>query len=271
VSILEAIFIGVLQGLTEFLPVSSSGHLVLLPALFGWQEPGLTAIAVAHLGTLLAVVVYFWADLWGIATAVLLGIRDRDPLGATQSRLGWYIVLGSIPVVIVALLFKDFFEALFTNPTSAAAFLLVTAGLLLFGEYQRTGLNTLEKLSWQDSLIIGFFQAAALVPGISRSGSTIAGGLLRGLNRETAARFSFVLGVPAILGAGLLELANLFTSGDLASQAMTLTITFVTAFLTGYACIHFLLNWVKSRSLIPFAIYCATLGTFSLFYFGLGG
>ncbi len=268
-SILEAIFLGILQGATEFLPISSSGHLVLLPALLGLNEPGLQVIAIAHLGTLLAVLVYFFTDVWGIATAVLRGLRDRDPFAETESRLGWFIVLGSVPVVIFALAFQDFLESIFSSPLAAASFLLVTAGLLLFGEYKRSGLNNLEKMSWLDGLIVGLFQALALFPGISRSGSTIAGGLLRGFNREVAARYSFLLGIPAILGAGLLEVAKLLAEGDVASQALVLSITFITAAITGYACIHFLLSWLKQRSLLPFALYCMVFGSFSLVYFGL--
>lgn len=267
-SILEAIFLGILQGATEFLPISSSGHLVLLPALLGLNEPGLQVIAIAHLGTLLAVLIYFFSDLWGITTAVLRGLRDRDPLGETESRIGWFIALGSVPVVIFALLFQDFLESIFSSPLAAAGFLLVTAGLLLFGEYKRSGLNNLQRMSWVDGLVVGLFQALALFPGISRSGSTIAGGLLRGFNRETAARYSFLLGVPAILGAGLLEVAKLFAEGDVLAQAPALLATFLAAGITGYVCIHFLLSWLKQRSLLPFAIYCMALGSFSLVYFG---
>lgn len=268
-SILEAIFLGVLQGATEFLPISSSGHLVLVPALFGLNEPNLQVISIAHLGTLLAVLIYFFKDLWAIFIAVLVGLRDRDPFGETEARIGWFIVLGSVPAVVLALLFKDFLESMFTDPLAAGGFLLVTAGLLIFGEYKRSGLNTLDKMSWLDSLIIGLFQAGALFPGVSRSGSTIAGGLIRGLNREVSTRFSFLLGVPAILGAGVFALADLVSEGGLAEQGLVMFITFLSAAVTGYACIHFLLRWVRERSLIPFALYCMAFGTFSLVYFGL--
>lgn len=266
-SILEAIILGLIQGATEFLPVSSSGHLVLVPAVFGLAEPTLNVVAIAHLGTLLAVLIYFAKDLWQIATAVLRGIVQRDPMGDTHSRLGWYIVVGSIPAAVLGLTLADFFDGLFGTPMAAAAFLLGTAVLLIIGEYMRSGLTTLERMSWLDAIIIGLFQALALFPGISRSGSTIVGGLMRGLNREVAARYSFLLGIPAILGAGLLSVLDLLDAPDLAQQLPALVATFITAGVSGFACIHFLLQWVKHRSLIPFAAYCALFGIIFLVFF----
>ena len=259
-SIWEAFILGILQGATEFLPVSSSGHLVLVPAVFGLTEPTLNVVAIAHLGTLVAVLIYFFSDVKDIAVAVIQGLIQRDPMGSTEARLGWYIVIGSVPAAVLGLALEEQFETVFGTPTVAAFFLIGTAGLLILGEYMRSGLTTLKDMSWLDAIVIGLFQALALFPGISRSGSTIVGGLLRGLNREVAARYSFLLGIPVIFGAGLLSVVDLLGTSDLNQQIPSLVVTFVSAAVSGYACIHFLLQWVKQRSLIPFAIYCAIFG-----------
>lgn len=259
-SIIEAILLGILQGATEFLPVSSSGHLVLFPAIFGMTQPSLSLIAIAHEGTLLAVLIFFRHDLWNIVKAVVEGLRQRDPIGSTNARLGWYIAVGSIPAAAAGLLLEDSFEKVFGNPTAAAFFLLVTAGFLVVAERLLTGKKMLAEMTWTDAIIIGLFQMLALLPGISRSGSTITAGIWRGLNRATAARFSFLLGVPAILGAGLLALSDLLGSGDFASQWPVYLATFVAAAAMGYACIYFLLAWLRSHTLYIFAVYCALLG-----------
>ena len=149
---------------------------------------------------------------------------------------------------------------IFSTPVIAASFLLVTAALLLFGEYKRSGEKTLSKMSWFDAITIGLFQMLALFPGMSRSGSTIVGGLLRGLDRELAARYSFLLGVPAILGAGLLSVLDILGSPDFNSQVPALVTTFIVSAVVGYACIHLLLQWLKQRSLVPFAAYCSAFG-----------
>lgn len=260
-SIIEAIVLGILQGATEFLPVSSSGHLVLFPAIFGMTQPSLSLIAIAHEGTLLAVLIYFRHDLWEIIKAVLGGIRDRAPMRETNSRLGWYIAVGSVPAAAAGLLLEDSFEEVFGNPTAAAFFLLVTAGLLVVAERLLTGRKILAEMNWWDAIVIGLFQMLALLPGISRSGSTITAGIWRGLNRATAARYSFLLGVPAILGAGLLALTDIMGSGEIATLWPVYLATFLAAAVTGYACIYFLLTWLRSHSLYIFAIYCALLGS----------
>lgn len=255
-TIIEAIILGIVQGATEFLPISSSGHMVLVPSIFNMTQPDLNAVAIAHLGTLLAVLIYFYKDLRDILAGTLSGIRKGALMGTTESRLGWYIVVGSIPAAAAGLTLEDYFDEIFGTPVIAASFLLLTAALLLFGEYKRSGKKELSGMSWLDAIVIGLFQMMALFPGISRSGSTIVGGLLRGLDRELAARYSFLLGVPAILGAGLLSTLDLLDSPDLGSQLPALAATFVFSAIVGFACIHFLLQWLKKRSLIPFAVYC---------------
>lgn len=264
-SIIEAILLGILQGATEFLPISSSGHLVIIPAIFTMTPPDLTMIGVLHLGTLLAVLVYFWRDLWAILTAVLRGLRHRQPLATTEARVGWLIVIGSIPAVVIGLLFESTLEEIFSQPEAAAFFLLVTAVLLVIGEKMLSGQKMPAQMNWTDALTIGSFQAFALLPGVSRSGSTIVGGLIRGLDRPTATRFSFLLGVPAILGAGLLSLLDILKA-TAAYPPVTYAAGFLAAAVTGYLCIHFLLRWVRSHTLYIFAVYCALVGGGYLFF-----
>ncbi len=265
--IIESIIWGIVQGATEFLPVSSSGHLVLVPSVFGLRPPTLTEAAIAHLGTLLAVFIYFWKDIWAIIVGVLDGLVKRDPFGTADSRLGWFIVIGTIPAAAIGLPFEEQFEEWFGSPTMAACFLFVTAALIVIGERMASGDKPIEEMTWLDSIIIGVFQAGALFPGISRSGSTIVGGLLRGLDRSTAARFSFLLGIPAILGAGLGAVVDLFSLQNPAEQMVPMITVFLTSAIVGYACITWLLNWVRSRSLIPFAVYCALFGAFYLIFY----
>lgn len=259
-SILEAIILGIIQGATEFLPISSSGHLVLLPTIFNITEPSLNMSAFIHWGTLLAVLIYFWRDVWGIITAVLQGLINRQPMGTTDARLGWFIVVGTIPAGVAGLLLEDFFEDVFGEPLIAAGFLLVTAVILVVGEKLFSGKKETAQMTWKDAIIIGLFQMFALFPGISRSGSTITGGLSRGLDRATAARYSFLLGIPAIFGAGLLALLDVLSADNLANDLPVYMAGFVTAAITGYMCIHFLLSWLKQHSLYLFAIYCALFG-----------
>ena len=265
-SILEAIILGFIQGATEFLPISSSGHLVLLPEIFGLGSADLTMIGVVHLGSLVAVFIYFWKDIWAIITAVLQGISQRDLMGITESRLGWLIVIGSIPAVVLGLLFEGFFESIFGSPTTAAFFLLITAGLLVLGEKMLSGKKDIPKMKWFDAFVIGVFQSFALFPGISRSGSTIVGGLQRGLDRPTATRFSFLLGIPVILGAGLLSIVDIVLQPEATQDPIIYIAAFLSAAITGYVCIYFLLRWVRNHSLYIFSVYCALLGGGYLLY-----
>jgi undecaprenyl-diphosphatase len=258
---IEAIILGIVQGATEFLPISSSGHLILIPSIFNLDEPNLNAIAIAHQGTLLAVLIYFRHELRRIIRAVVAGIHARRLLSETDSRIGWYMVAGSIPAVFIGLFFADAIDRVLANPASAAAALIVTGIILIIGEQLVTGIKGLAQMGWTDAVIIGVAQAAALIPGISRSGMTITAGLGRGLDRETAARYSFLLGVPAIAGAGLLAAAELAQSPTASEQIPQLLVTFLTAAIVGYACIHFLLSWLRERNLYLFAAYCIVFGT----------
>ena len=271
-NLFQAFFLGVLQGATEFLPVSSSGHLVLVPWLLGWASPGLAFDAVVHWGTALAVIAYFWRDWVCLVRAAFLSLRaltlrrlraepslEPSP-GSRDARLAWFILLGTVPAALIGWLLEDFFEEMFARPAAAAAFLLVTAALLTASERLGRRERNLDALAWPDVLLVGFAQALAIFPGISRSGSTIAAGLKRGLRREPAARFSFLLATPVILGAGLLKVVDLAQMGGLAAQVPTLAIGFAAAAVVGFACIHFLLRYLQRHRLYPFAVYCAILG-----------
>lgn len=267
--IFRALVLGVVQGATEFIPVSSSGHLVVVPWLLGWHQDEASALlfdTVLHWGTLLAIFVFFWQDFLAIAKATLGSLVSRS-LADVNARLGWFIVIGSIPAAVTGLLFKDFFEGLFNAPLAAGLFLLVTAALLAGSEQMTRHLhsrNRLDCLSWMDTVVIGLAQAIALAPGISRSGSTIAAGLARGVRRDAAARFSFLLGTPAFLGAGLLQMTDALSANSSAvlAQAPALIVGFVASAISGFLAIRFLLSYLRTRSLYVFAVYCALLGVF---------
>ncbi|MGD2147859.1 MAG: undecaprenyl-diphosphate phosphatase [Anaerolineae bacterium] len=272
-SLFQALFLGILQGATEFLPISSSGHLVLVPWLLGWEAPGLAFDAVVHWGTAAAVVVYFW-DRWvSLIREVIIFLRrtvsreaeagaERDQGASTTWRvpLAWLIVLGTLPGAIAGYLFEDFFEGMFGRPVAAALFLLVTAAILAASERFGRRRRNLDQLAWVDALFVGVGQALAILPGISRSGATVAAGLARGLKREPAAVFSFLLATPIIVGAGLLKVVELSRVGGLAAQGPALLAGFAAAAIVGFVCIHYLIRYLRSGSLYPFAVYCVVFG-----------
>ena len=258
-NIIQAILLGIVQGVTEFIPVSSSGHLVLVPWLLGWKSPGLVFDTIVHWGTLVAVLVYFWREWWALITAWVRGLVRwdwREP----QARLMWLLIVGSIPAAVLGYLFNDFFESLFGKPVWVSVFLLVTAGLLALGEWLGKRTRDLGSLRWPDALLIGLGQAAAIVPGLSRSGATMSVGLLRGLERPAAARFSFLLAAPVILGAGLFQLLDLFSVPNPMAQVPALAVGFVTAAISGYLCIWGLLRYLERGRLYIFSLYCTWVG-----------
>jgi undecaprenyl-diphosphatase len=262
----EALILGLIQGLTEFLPISSSGHLVLVPAVLGWETAPLVFDTTVHLGTLLALLVVFWRDLVGLLTAWWQGLRRRQPFATVESRLAWWIILGTIPGVLAGLLLENTFEDLFGSPHAAGAFLLLTAALLTLAEVLGRRQRELKETGWLDALLIGLGQAAAIAPGLSRSGTTIAVGMFRHLTREAAARFSFLLAVPIVAGAGLAQLAKWVLDGGGQAQALPLLIGFLGAALAGYAAIRLLLAYLRRRPLYPFAIYCAVVGVLAIVF-----
>lgn len=255
--------LGLLQGASEFLPISSSGHLVVFPWLFGWPTPSLLFDAVVHLGTLLSILVFFGRDFLAIGLAVLRSVQVRA-LSDLNARLGWYVLLGSVPAAAAGLLLKDPLERLYHTPQAAAAFLAVTALLLAGSEWltrNATARAPLSSLTLRSSFLIGAAQAAALAPGVSRSGATVAAALLLGLQREAAARYSFLLGAPVFLGAGILQGAEMLATDPATVQAElpALLVGFATSAVIGYAAIRFLLAFLRRNSLYPFAVYCLTV------------
>ncbi len=248
---LDAILWGLIQGLTEFLPISSSGHLVLVPALLNRDGPDLATAAMLHLGTLVAVLVYYRSDIAAMATF------DRP--GRRKITL---IVIGSVPAVILGFAIKDTVEGLVDDPRSVAFMLIVTGVILLGTTLVRIGDRTFSGMRPLDALLVGLAQATALIPGISRSGMTITAGLLRGMSRRDAARFAFLLGIPVIAGAGLLEMIDALSSG--ASIGATVWVAVVVAGLSGYAAIAILLRVLTRIGLAPFGIYCVAAGALAL-------
>jgi undecaprenyl-diphosphatase len=263
--VIEALVLGILQGATEFLPISSSGHLVLVPWWLGWDEPPLVFDIMVHLGTLVAVLVYFRRDWLNFLRAGMATLRHRS-IEDPDTRLLLWLVLGTLPAAVIGFVFEDVFRAAFLHPPLVAALLLVTALLLFISE--RRGANvsqrTLNDLTARDALTIGLAQAVAIFPGISRSGSTIAFGLFRGLPRPDAAQFSFLLAPPIIGGAGIKELLDASLAGIGTEMVFPLLIGFITSMVVGYGCIWFLMRLLQRRRLYGFAMYCATFGTLSL-------
>jgi len=263
----EALILGLLQGLTEFLPISSSGHLVLVPALLGWAEPALVFDTTVHLGTLVAVLAVFWRDLLAMTRAWWHGLRRRRPLETPEARLAWWIILGTVPAAVAGYFLEGTFEQLFGNPRAVGAFLLGTALLLLLAELRGRRRRELTEMTWLDALLIGIGQAAAIAPGFSRSGTTIATAMLRGVKRKAAARFSFLLSVPIVAGTGLYKLARLLAHTEGHLSVPPLLTGFLAAALAGYAAIRLLLAYLRHRPLYPFAAYCAVVGVLALLVF----
>lgn len=255
-----ALILGVVQGATEFIPISSSGHLVLVPWLLGADNPGLAFDAVLHLGTLCAVVAFFWRDLVQLIIGLVLSLKERSLTDEPRRKIAWLIVLGTIPAAVIGYFLESFFEVLFAAPFWVGILLLATGVILAVSE--RLGRRALEiqDMSWLDAAIVGLAQAVAIAPGISRSGATIGAGLWRGLKREEAARYSFLLATPIILGAGVPKLTDLWQASPAWSSPSALIVGFAAAALSGFLSIRFLLRYLRTRSLYPFAIYCWVVG-----------
>lgn len=266
-TILQALILGFVQGITEFLPVSSSGHLVLVPALLGWQIPQEQIFpfdVLVQLGTLVAVIVYFWKDLWQIVSAVVSGLINKQPFGTSQAKTGWFIVLATIPAVIAGVLVKDIVEGAFNSTLATSLFLWVTAIILFFSENKGNYEKTNESMNWKEALGIGLFQVLAIFPGVSRSGSTIGGGIFLNFKRKEAARFSFLMSIPVMIGAGVFSIPDLLQIPDLNNFLPSMTIGFLTAMIIGYISIHWLLKYLTNHSMKGFAVYCAAAGLVGL-------
>ena len=264
----QALIQGIVQGLTEFLPISSSAHLVIMPFLLKWDLDPQKAFlfnVLVQLGTLVSVIIYFRKDLAAIIMAVFKGLKEKQPFQSIESRLGWYIVLGTIPAGLAGLALKSKVEAAFSSPVVTAVLLFATAIMLTAAEIFSKKEKDLEQLTWLDSLIIGLFQGLAIFPGISRSGATVSGGLFKGYTREAAARFSFLLSIPIMLAAGLLSVIDLVKAEFFLSFLPTMLFGFVIAGIIGYFSIRWLLGYLKRNSLFGFAIYCAVVSILTIF------
>src|SRR3954447_25622830 len=260
-SAFEAIVLGIVQGLTEFLPISSTGHLRIVPALVGWEDPGAAFTAVIQMGTTIAVLLYFRRELWRIALAWIDSVRQRGRRSDLDARLGWYIVLGTVPIAILGFIFKDQIENgardLYVIGSALIAFGLV----MLAGDRYATQRRDVEQLNARDGAFIGTAQALALIPGVSRSGATITAGLFRGLTREAAARYSFLLSTPAIVLSALFEFRKFARGDDTGASGAELALATLFAFVVGYWSIRFLLRYLARHSLTVFVVYRVVLGT----------
>jgi undecaprenyl-diphosphatase len=262
-SLFQAVVLGIVQGLTEFVPVSSSAHLVLVPWLLGWQFDPQAAFVfdvLVQLGTLVAVILFFWNDLLTLARSVVRDVLRREPLASPESRLAWQIMLATIPAAVAGVLFKDLVAQAFNSPLHTSLYLLGTAALLLTAELFGRPRRDLTGLRFLDALWIGLAQVISLLPGISRSGSTIAAGMLRGLQRSQAARFSFIMSIPVMLGAGLIAGMDLARLPALPAMLPPIVVGALVATLTGYLAIRWLLAFLARRPLTVFAYYCAVVG-----------
>jgi undecaprenyl-diphosphatase len=261
--IIQAIILGVVQGLTEFLPVSSSAHLVFMTDILGLPQ-NVAFDTILHLGTLVAVVGYFWKDILTIISAFISSVLDifkgKFKEGLKEKpfkKLSWLLLVGTIPAGLAGILLQKQFEALFSDVIYVGFFLIVT-GLLLWGaERVNPGTKDVKDITFKNAIVIGIFQAIAIAPGISRSGATISAGLFCGLNRELAARYSFLLSIPAILGAAVVQMRHI---NSLDISTITLIAGFVSALIFGYLAIKLLLKIIKERTLMIFAYYCWIVG-----------
>ncbi len=260
-SVLESIVLGIVQGLSEFLPISSTAHLRIVPAVLGWEDPGAAFTAVTQLGTMAAVLIYFRADLWAVARAWLGSLRRPELRGTHEARMGWYLIAGTVPIVIFGVLFEDQIETgardLYLIGTT-----LIVLGIVLFAADRVSRRDRdLKDLSTRDGVAIGFAQSLALVPGVSRSGATITAGLLLGLDRAAAARFSFLLSVPAVVLSGVYEGLKI-VRGTESADTGTLSLVLATgmAFVFGYASIALLLRYLATHDLTPFVVYRVVVG-----------
>jgi undecaprenyl-diphosphatase len=256
---IQALIMGIVQGLTEFIPVSSSGHLVLVPWLFGWKDPFITSVAftvILHMGTLVALLAFFWRDWVKLIPAGLATIRDRSFKGDPDRKMAFLLVVATIPAVLVGPIFESKLEDLVREPARIALMLCVGAAILWLADRWGSKQRDETSLSFGDSLVIGVAQVIALVPGISRSGISISAGLFMGLNREAAARFSFLMATPVIAGAGVWE-ARKFITGEAgpSPEMNVVAIGFIASLISGFLAIRFMLAFLKRRPLTAFVAY----------------
>jgi len=269
--IIAAVILGVIQGLTEFLPISSSAHLILVPWFFGWDPEGLTFDVSLHVGTALAVVAFFWKDWVLLAREAVKGLIEKHPFGNAHRKLAWFLVVGTIPAGVIGVMFEETVENSLRSPL-VPVFTLAVFGLLLYYAEKRSRRNReLNSYTLADAIWIGCAQAVALIPGVSRSGVTITTAMLRDSSRESAARFSFLLSTPVIVGAGLLKVLSLFkTMNNPSAEAVSFAVMgagAAAAAVTGFFCIKFFLRYLTRGSFLPFTIYRLLLAAVILIFF----
>lgn len=257
-TIFQAVILGIVQGLGEFLPISSSAHLVLIPWLLGWKDPGLTFDVALHMGTLLAVVLYFWKDWLGL----LRGALNRRP--STEKRLFWYLVIATVPGAIIGLALEKKAETVFRSPLLIGIMLIVMGILLYLGDRKRQ-LRTMDTMTLMDALLIGLSQALAIIPGVSRSGSTMTVARWLSMTREDAARFSFLMSTPIIMGAGVLSMRHL----QVTDFNLAFAVGVISSFIVGMLSISFLLKYLKTSNFKVFVGYrlLVGLGVILVFFF----
>lgn len=277
----QTIVLAVLQGLTEFLPVSSSGHLAIASRLFFAGDAGASFTAVTQLGTEAAVLIYFAKDIWRILTAWFGGLADpaRRTAGASEATgksvdywLGWWVIIGTIPICVMGLLFKDQIRSGARNLWVVATAMVVFSAVIALAEYLGKRTRDVEQLTWKDSVIVGLAQCLALVPGVSRSGATISAGLFLGMNRELAARFGFLLAIPAVLASGLFSLPDAFepVTEGMSATGPQLAVAVAIAFVVGYAAVSWFLKFLVRHSMYWFVGYRVVLGVTVLALLGTG-
>jgi len=258
--LLQAVVLGIIQGLTEFLPISSSAHLRIFPEMFGWGDPGAAFTAVIQIGTELAVLIFFRKDIWRIGSTWLKSLVKPEYRGHLDARMGWFIILGSLPIVILGVLLKDVIEKEFRSLWIIGTTLIV--GGIVLGIADRVGSTRkqIKQITLSDAVLMGLAQAMALVPGVSRSGATLSMGRFLGYDREAATRYAFLLAIPAVVGAGIFELKEIPNGDNMYGWGPTIVAT-VVSFVVGYAAIAWLLRYVSTKSYLPFVVYRIALGS----------
>ena len=265
---LEAILLGALQGLTEFLPISSSAHLAIFPQMFGLADPGASFTAVTQIGTEVAVIWFFRRDIWRIASMWVRSLFNPELRGQLDARMGWYIIVGTIPIAIAGVLLQHTIQTTFRNLWLIALNLIIFGVILGLADQLGRKLFPVERLRMRDAVLYGLAQMLALVPGVSRSGATISMGMFLGYTREAATRYAFLLAIPAVVASGLFQLPDVSASAE-PGMPKTIVAT-VVAFIIGYLVIGWLLRYVRTRSYMPFVIYRVALGTLVLVLLATG-
>ena len=260
-SLLQSIVLGIVQGLTEFLPISSSAHQRIVPALLGWDDPGAAFTAVTQLGTEAAVLIFFRHEIWAIATTWLRSLRDPSLRATTEARMGWYLIVATIPIGILGFAFEHQIETGARNLWLIGTTLIVFALVLGYADRRGRHERTIDQLSTRDGVLIGLAQSLALIPGVSRSGATMSAGLLLGLQRPAAAKFGFLLAIPAVVASGVFELKGIVSGEEGGDEPIGyVVVATVIAFLVGYAAIAWFLRYLAHHSVRVFVVYRLALG-----------